>query len=119
MAIPVIRSEVIMDMFEGQKRTPGQIARETDNHVSTVFRWMGRGVRGVKLRSFLVGGKRYIYLADFNDFLRELNNHRYPEKVSTSNRAATATRRLDAHGVSKPVINHASPSSSKKQEPSN
>jgi len=28
-------------------------------HIATVWRWMGRGVRGVKLETVLIGGKRF------------------------------------------------------------
>ena len=29
-------------------------------HISTIYRWLERGVRGVKLESFCVGSRRYV-----------------------------------------------------------
>ena len=37
----------------------GHVARENRKHVSTVWRWVLRGVKGHRLESFLVGGRRY------------------------------------------------------------
>lgn len=45
------------------------IAREFDVHVSTVCRWCLRGVRGRRLRSALVGGKRFVRRSDRDDWI--------------------------------------------------
>jgi hypothetical protein len=29
-------------------------------HISTIYRWLERGVRGIKLESFCVGSRRYV-----------------------------------------------------------
>jgi hypothetical protein len=41
--------------------------------VNTVRRWAGRGVRGVRLRSWLVGGRRYTSLQALAEFASALN----------------------------------------------
>lgn len=48
-----ISSETLLTFSEASKRLPGR------PHVSTLHRWRLRGVRGIKLESCLVGGKRY------------------------------------------------------------
>lgn len=42
-------------------------------HVSTLWRWCGRGVRGVRLRTVIVGGRRYTTAAYVADFVAELS----------------------------------------------
>lgn len=49
------------------------LAKALDKHVSTVVRWRQRGVRGHVLRSYLVGGQRYIDRQDFVNFITALN----------------------------------------------
>jgi hypothetical protein len=41
-------------------------------HVNTVRRWAGRGVRGVRLRTWLVGGRRYTSAQAIAQFIRDL-----------------------------------------------
>lgn len=36
-----------------------KLAKEADVNVSTVWRWAQRGVKGVRLETFCVGGRRY------------------------------------------------------------
>ena len=38
-------------------------------HIATAHRWSTRGVRGVRLKTFLVGGLRTTTLADFEGFV--------------------------------------------------
>lgn len=49
--------------------TPKQTAKLVDVHISTVFRWMFHGVRGKRLASHLVGGRRRIYCEDLDTFI--------------------------------------------------
>lgn len=46
-----------------------QVAKELDVAVSTTWRWVIKGVKGKKLRSRLVGGRRYVYRRDLSAFL--------------------------------------------------
>ena len=54
-----IHSETIIPV----SRVPHHVPKNADSgnriHSSTVWRWIQRGVRGIKLESCLVGGKRY------------------------------------------------------------
>ena len=40
-------------------------------NVSTVWRWISRGVRGVKLQTFCVGGRRYVTKESLENFLAQ------------------------------------------------
>ena len=49
--------------------TPTETAKLLGVHVATVYRWLYGGVRGRKLKSVLVGGRRRIITADLDEFL--------------------------------------------------
>jgi hypothetical protein len=51
---------------------PGRQGRK-QVHANTLFRWCLHGVRGVKLRSVLVGGQRYTTQTWVDEFLAALN----------------------------------------------
>jgi len=53
-----------------ERLTLAQIAQEQDVSVSTTWRWTLKGVKGRRLKSFLVGGRRYVTRRDLSDFLR-------------------------------------------------
>ena len=49
--------------------TPTETAKLLGVHVATIYRWIYSGVRGRKLKSILVGGRRRIITADLEAFL--------------------------------------------------
>jgi hypothetical protein len=53
-----------------------ELAQVLDKHVSTIVRWTQRGVKGQRLRSYLIGGQRYVDREDVLVFLRALNDQR-------------------------------------------
>lgn len=67
----------------------------------TAWRWALRGVRGVKLESFVVGGRRFTSREACQRFLASLN--RTPPAATvpsvSSLRAEAAARRLDEAGI--------------------
>jgi excisionase family DNA binding protein len=46
-----------------------EVARRYRVHVSTVHRWIDRGVRGRKLVAHRVGGKRYVVPEELDEFI--------------------------------------------------
>jgi hypothetical protein len=46
-------------IYHERRLTLSQAARHLGLHVSTVWRWQLRGVRGVRLETILLGGTRY------------------------------------------------------------
>ncbi len=49
--------------------TPTQVSKQLGVHVGTVHRWLYSGVRGRKLKSVLIGGRRRIIKSDLDAFL--------------------------------------------------
>lgn len=49
--------------------TLANVADEVGVHVATVWRWVLHGVKGRKLRSILIGGRRAVLRADLDEFL--------------------------------------------------
>ena len=47
-------------------------------HLSTLYRWLTRGRRGMRLPSFLVGGRRYVHLEDLYDWIDRLTQDATP-----------------------------------------
>ncbi len=69
------------------------VAREADVHITTVWRWTLKGVRGKRLPSFLVGGRRYVLRSELARFMHS------GEPCEPSGDAARASALLDAAGV--------------------
>ena len=50
-----------------------QIANVLDKHISTVARWALKGVRGNRLPSRFIGGRRHVHIDDVIKFLNAIN----------------------------------------------
>ena len=55
--------------------TLAHIARREGVAISTVWRWTLKGVKGRRLKSFLIGGRRYVNPADWEAFKRPQEDH--------------------------------------------
>jgi len=81
------------------RMTLHQVAKRLKVHVATVYRWTLQGVRGKRLKSFLIGGRRYVAQADLEHFLR-------PEdqvvSKDDSRRSRQARERLRSYGIESP-----------------
>ena len=73
-----------------------QVAKHLRVHIATVYRWTLRGVRGRRLKSFLVGGRRYVDADDLVKFLR-------PHQDVDSRRLEHAQEHLRSYGISRPT----------------
>lgn len=86
-------------LAEVQKLLPGK------PHPSTIFRWIQRGVRGVKLQTKLVGGRRFVDDEALDDFLRlinEISSAPHDERIAATGPAHNlhhAESFLDNEGV--------------------
>lgn len=60
-------------LFDGERLSMSAVARTLKVHVATVWRWRLHGIRGQKLRTVLIGGRRFVMAADLQDFLRSGN----------------------------------------------
>lgn len=67
-------------------------------HPATIARWATRGVRGVRLQTTRLGGRRLVTIAAIRDFLDQLNgtNSTLPSPGDVSRRQLAAKAKLDA-----------------------
>lgn len=70
---------------------------------STFWRWWNRGIRGVKLETVLVGGKRYTTAAAMQRFAEALSGR---EQTSSPNASRTAARRRNARSTEDALRRH-------------
>ncbi len=87
-------------LSESVRHTINQLARREGIHAATCWRWMLHGVRGVKLRSIRVGGRRFILESDWLAFSAALNADLAdapadPTPAAVTARAERAGRELD------------------------
>lgn len=71
-------------------------------HVSTVWRWCLNGVRGRKLRSVIIAGRRYVMKDDFDDFIAGMNEPTGPKSTPSKRaekRSSAAEKKLDEIGI--------------------
>src|SRR5437016_6201811 len=85
--------------FIGEHYSPNQTATGLGVHSATVWRWMLRGVRGRKLASIQVGGRRYIRREDLEAFLGSHIRSTTGSPSSLATRADEAGKLLDVRGV--------------------
>ena len=55
--------ENMISLVEAARSLPGR------PHASSLYRWCRKGVRGVKLQTWLVGGRRYTTIAALEQFI--------------------------------------------------
>jgi hypothetical protein len=92
-------SNIVADIND--RMTVNQLARRAGVHCATPWRWMLHGVRGVKLRSTRVGGRRFILESDWLAFSAALNADLAdapadPTPTAATARAERAGRELDS-----------------------
>lgn len=73
-----------------------KLAQEQKIHLSTVWRWALRGVRGHRLECFSIGGRRYTTREAFERFVAATNGERLPtpQTPRQQQRSADETQRV-------------------------
>lgn len=84
-----------------ERLTVNQVAQHLNVHAATVYRWTFQGVRGKRLRSFLIGGRRSVALADLEHFLRPDDRAQLVSE-DDSRRSRQARERLRSYGIESP-----------------
>jgi excisionase family DNA binding protein len=84
-----------------ERLTLNEVAKYLKVHVATVHRWIFQGVRGKRLTSFLIGGRRYVALADLEHFLRPDDRAQLVSE-DDSRRSRQARERLRSYGIESP-----------------
>lgn len=92
-----------MSALLSETRLPiNKLASELDVHVSTVWRWTLRGVRGHRLERLIVGGRTYTTREAFERFVAATNGQKLPAGRTPRQRLADQRRAeaaLDAMGI--------------------
>jgi hypothetical protein len=87
-----ILDESTLSLGEATKIIPGS------PHISTVWRWTRRGVRGVLLETFSVGGKRFTSVEAVRRFLvasqQSVSEAAEPTKIVASSAAVLKRARI-------------------------
>ncbi|WP_417381924.1 helix-turn-helix domain-containing protein [Gimesia sp.] len=76
-----------------------EVAEKLDVHIATVWRWTLSGVKGRRLKTVQIGGRRYALLSDLEAFLQQRDTSLGNPKlfdVQHQQRQAKAKARLDA-----------------------
>ena len=84
-------------ILNSQRFTLKQVAAKLNVHLATVWRWTLTGVRGQKLPTVFVGGRRYVLKESLEAFLAageaSRANYQRPKLCATA-----ASKILDTHG---------------------
>ena len=85
--------------FSDERLSLNEVAKHLKVHVATVHRWILQGVRGKRLNSFLVGGRRYIAVSDLHNFLQAK-----PSSVTNNSgqRFRSSQEKLGSYGIGRP-----------------
>lgn len=90
-----------MSLLDEERHSPSRTAQIAGVHVGTIFPWMMKGVRGRKLATLLVGGRRFVLRRDLEAFL--FADHVPADGDDLTRRADVAGKQLDALGVHTPL----------------
>jgi hypothetical protein len=63
-----LRTEQLRSLTDAPADVPGKRP-----HISTLMRWVLRGVKGIKLETVVVGGRRYTSVEAINRFVARLS----------------------------------------------
>jgi len=94
-----------MSLLHDERLSLNELASEQDVALSTVWRWTQSGVRGHRLESFHVGGRRYTTRAAYERWIATLNGGvpaHVPAHRQRSHQAAM--RSLAAKGLLAPKV---------------
>jgi len=86
----------MVEQLAASENSPTQISKNLGLHVGTVRRWRYATVRGRKLKSVLVGGRRRILDQHLSEFL-QLGNQ--AAATTDDSRSKAAQRTLSSFGV--------------------
>jgi len=60
-------------VLDAKRSTLNAVADRAGVHLTTVWRWTLDGVRGRRLKTILIGGRRYVLESDLLTFLDAMN----------------------------------------------
>jgi hypothetical protein len=80
------------------RQSLNQVAKRLHVHVATPWRWALHGVRGRRLKTILIGGRRWVRETDLAEFLAA-DPATVPASMDRLQRNQIAESKLNAHGV--------------------
>jgi hypothetical protein len=63
-----LTNQTLLTLKQASKETPSR------PHVATMWRWVNRGCRGVRLESWMIGGLRYTSVEALEKFFAQMNS---------------------------------------------
>jgi hypothetical protein len=84
-----VEAEKLLSLSEAAELLPNR------PHVSTLWRWCRRGVKGVRLRTLIVGGRRYTTPSFLEDFVVHLSEPRVVTPTTGSQERAQQKARAE------------------------
>jgi hypothetical protein len=95
----------MVELLEETRITLTELAKREGVNVATTFRWANRGCRGIRLETFLLGGRRFTTVEAFSRFVAQttatVNATALPAYTAKAREAeiAAAERELAAVGI--------------------
>ncbi|HMP07662.1 MAG TPA: DUF1580 domain-containing protein [Lacipirellulaceae bacterium] len=87
------------DLLSETRVSLTELARQEGVAVSTAWRWAARGVRGARLESIAVGGKRYTSLEAFARFVEATTRAAQSDRSTVDARPAPSRRTAVAQAI--------------------
>ncbi len=83
-----------------ERLTISEAARFAGVCLPTIYRWLGKGVKGHKLKTFTIGKRRFVSKSAMAEFVRATNTHDAPAVVKVpNNRYAQSVRQAQELGI--------------------
>lgn len=86
-------------ILNSERYTLKQVAKDLNVHIASIWRWVLHGVRGHKLPTILIGGRRYVLRQDLEAFLAAGESRPIHQQQAMEARAEAAGKVLDAYGI--------------------
>jgi hypothetical protein len=96
-----IAHEELLPLAKAADRLPRR-RNGKKTHVSTLHRWAGTGVRGIKLEALQVGGVKCTSLPALQRFFERLSSHDSSNVIARPVPNAAVEAALDAEGLGRP-----------------
>ena len=99
--MPISLSETLITLTQAAQMLPGR------PHVSTLWRWYRRGIRGVRLETYVLAGRRFTSVEALERFAAATtaaaNGERPPVRTPRQRERAIAAAEAEL-GISAPVL---------------
>lgn len=86
----------MLDQLSEDRLSITEVAQKLRVHTATVYRWVNSGVKGRRLPTLMIGGRRFVLTSDLEDFVQSdgPKPQRSPTDKSRNMEAQRELRRL-------------------------